>query len=127
MAVTATPIYPQGGESISAQMTVSDTTADTSNLVAGTANGKKVRELVIHSSGSPAPRAGSKLALKLWDGSNARVLRVIELAGGENQQQAQIFFDNLFLQSTSYAIRAAMLETLPNGAKLDLVFHSDLY
>lgn len=126
MAVTSTPAYPQSGESIPFQLTSSNTTSDTSDLVAGTANGKKVKELIIHSSGS-GPRPGSKLAIKLYNGTNSRVLRMITLPGGDNAIQAQIFFDNLWLQSTSYAIRAAMIETLPSNCNLDGVIHSELY
>lgn len=126
MAVTATPAYPQGGESISFQLTSASSTSDTADLVAGTANGKKVKELTLHSSGA-GPRPGSKIAIKLYNGTNSRVLRVLTLPGGDNTIQAQIFFDNLWLQSTSYAIRAAMIETLPSNCNLDGVIHSELY
>lgn len=126
MAVTSTPAYPQSGASETAQLTSADGTTETANLFAGTTNGKAIKEIRI-TSGVTAPRQNSILLLTLHNGTNSRILEVIRLQGGSYQRQATVFFSNLFLPSSSYAIRAQMVETLPSGCTLDIVCMSDIF
>jgi hypothetical protein len=126
MAVTSTPAYPQSAATELWQLTVSDGVAETGNVVSGTTNGKAVKEMRIHSK-STGPREGSKLLVTVHDGTNSRIVQVITLAGGSYQLQAQVFFANLFLPSSSYRVRLQMTETLPASAELDFVFMSEVY
>lgn len=126
MAVTSTPAYPQSAATELWQLTTSDGTTETANVVSGTTNGKAVKEMRIHSKGT-GPREGSKLLVTVHDGTNSRILQTITLAGGSYQLQAQVFFANLFLASSSYRVRLQMTETLPSGAELDFVFMSEVY
>lgn len=126
MPVTSTPAYPQSASSETAQLTASDGTTETANLFAGTTNGKAVKEIRI-TSGGTGPRQNSILLLNLHNGTNSRLLDVIRLQGGAYQRQATLFYTNLFLPSSSYAIRAQMVETLPSGCTLDIVCMSDIF
>jgi hypothetical protein len=126
VAVTSTPAYPQSAASETAQLTTSDGTTETANLFAGTTNGKAVKEIRINS-GATKPRAGSVLLLTLHNGTNSRILEVIRLQGGAYQRQATLYFSNLFLPSSSYALRLQMTETLPSGSTLDIVCMSEIY
>ena len=127
MAVTATPIYPQSGATETAQLTVSNGTTETANLFAGTTNGKLIREIRITSGGTVSPRTGSKLLLTVHNGTNSRILQPVTLPGGVNEIQTVLVFSHLFLPSSSYAIRAQMVETLPSGCTLDIVCMSDIF
>lgn len=125
MAVTATPIYPQAGKIESAQLTASDTTTETAALCSGTANGKNVTQIEVIS-GSTGPRPGSQLAINFYNGSTSRRKEIITLPGGPNAVQARLFLPTCWL-ATGESLKAQMLETLPSGATLDLIFHSQLY
>jgi hypothetical protein len=127
VAVTATPIYPQSGDTELARLTSSDGTSETANLFAGTTNGKLVKEIRVTANGTVGPRTGSKLLIKVHDGTNSRVLQVVTLPGGINETQAVLAFANLFLPSSSKAIRAQMDETLPSNCNLDIVCMSDIF
>jgi hypothetical protein len=123
MAVSNTSDYlPTSGLAEVAQMTSSDGTSESGALITGSANGKRIKEIRVFSGPNIALPPGSILVLKLYDGTNSRVIASAVCPGGPDTLQAFFAFNNFFLTSTSYSLKAQLRTSLPSGAVLDWSF-----
>ncbi len=121
MAVSSVLVEAQSGLAENAQVTSSSGTTETGDLVTGTANGRRIKEISIMSGQYP-PAAGTVVVVKLYNGSSSRALRSFVCDGQPDSLQIVLPFNNFLLPSTSHSIRAQCRTALPTNATLDFVF-----
>lgn len=123
MAISNTSDYlPTSGLAEVAQMTSADGTSESSALITGSANGKRIKEVRVFSGPNIAIPPGTVLVLKLYDGTNSRILGSAICPGGPDTLQAFFAFTNFFLPSASHSLKAQLRTSLPSGAVLDWTF-----
>jgi hypothetical protein len=122
MAATSTiAIEAQTGQVTVKQVTSSAGIAETADLINGTANGRRIREVRVMS-GAIGPDPGTVIMLKIFDGSTSGITDAAICPGGPYSRQATFFFNGLILPSTAHAFRAQLSKSLGSGASLDFTF-----
>lgn len=122
MAVGSTiALEAQSGQVTVKQVTSSAGVAETADLLNGTANGRRIREVRVMS-GAIGPDPGTVLMLKIFDGTTSGITDAAICPGGPYARQATFFFNGLILPSTAHAFRAQLSKTLGSGATLDFTF-----
>lgn len=122
MGVTSTiALEAQSGQVTVKQVTSSAGVAETADLINGTANGRRIREVRVMS-GAIGPDPGTVLMLKTYDGTTSGITDAAICPGGAYARQATFFFNGLILPSTAHAFRAQLSKTLGSGATLDFTF-----
>jgi hypothetical protein len=123
MAVTNTSDFlPTGGVAEVAQMTSANGTSESSDLIIGHAQGKRIKEIRVFSGQTNPIPAGTVLVLKLFDGTNSRTIGSAICPGGADSLQAFFAFNNLFLPTVAHSFRAQLRTPLASGATLDFTF-----
>lgn len=90
------------------------------SALTGVAAGTRVNEIRICSGPTTAPNA-VKVAVLLDDGTNARVIDIVQLTNTADLLQAVLQYANLILPSANHSIKFVMRTTLTSGATLDCV------
>ena len=121
-ATNTSNYLPTGGLAEVAQMTSADGTNESAALITGSASGKRIKEIRVFSGPNIAIPPGSVLVLKLYDGSNSRVIASAICPGGADALQAFFGFTNFFLPNASCSIKGQLRTSLPSGAVLDWSF-----
>ena len=121
-ATNTSNYLPTGGLAEVAQMTSSDGTNESAALITGSATGKRIKEIRVFSGPNIALPSGSMLVLKLYDGTNSRVIASAVCPGGPDTLQAFFAFNNFFLPNASCSLKGQLRTSLPSGAVLDWSF-----